>query len=141
MAARHEDRLMNILPVSLPSSYGGLAESHGLLRDEGDAIILEYKTKDALVGALKTKVQIARIPREVIASVTLRRRWLGLGGTMLEIQTTRLEPLADVPGMSMGHVSLSIARQHVVAARKFLDDLRLPSATPAKLVVPISDLE
>jgi hypothetical protein len=132
---------MNVVPVSLPWSYGGLAESQGLLRDEGDEIVLEYKTKDALIGALETKVQVARIPREALASMTLRQGWFGLGGATLEIQTTRLEPLAEVPGMSMGRVALTVSRQHVVAARKFVDDLRLPGSTPPKPVVPASDLE
>jgi hypothetical protein len=97
--------------------------------------------KDTPIGALETKVQVARMPREALASMTLSQGWLGLGGATLEIQTTHLEPLADVPGMSMGRVALAVARPHVAAARKFVDDLRLPGSTPTKPVAPTSDLE
>jgi len=67
--------------------------------------------------------------------VTLQKTWLGLK-TELVIQTTRMEPLADVPGMSQGRLVLEVAKRDRPAAEKLVADLRLPgplSTKPARL--------
>jgi hypothetical protein len=123
---------MNAVPVWMGYQYGGLAECVGLLRDEGDHVVLEYQTKEAFVGDMfRSNVREARIPRDILSSVTLRKIWLGLK-TELVIQTTRMEPVADVPGMSQGRLVLGIANGDRSAAEKLVADLRLPGPSPAK---------
>jgi hypothetical protein len=123
---------MNAVPVSLGYQYGGLAYSDGILRDEGDHLVLEYQTKEAVVGdMLKSSVREARIPRDVLSSVTLRHTWLGLK-TELVIQTTRMEFVANVPGMTRGQLVLGVARRDRPAAEKLVADLRLPGPVSAK---------
>src|SRR3954451_20680586 len=101
---------MNAVPVSLGYPYGGFAEGHGLLRDEGDHLVLEYQLQDAFIGALKSEVRRARIPRDLLVSVTMKRTWLGLGAELV-IQTSQMEQVADVPGMTQGRLALGIARR------------------------------
>lgn len=123
---------MNAVAVSLGSQYGGLAECEGLLRDEGDHLVLEYQIKEAIFGGvLKSDVREARIPRDTISSVTLRKTWLGFK-TELLIQTTRMGPVGDVPGMSQGQLILGIAEKDRPSAEKFVADLRLPDPSTAK---------
>jgi hypothetical protein len=131
---------MNVLPVSLGWSHGGLAESHGLVRDEGDAIVIEYKTKDVLLGAVQTDVKEARIARNDLASVSCQSKWFGLGGCVVVIQTTSLRPSAEIPGSTKGRVELHVDREHAALARKFVEDLRLPGAMIAKPTSPDPDL-
>jgi len=123
---------MNAVPVWLGYQYGGLAYCEGMLRDEGDHLVLEYQSKEAVVGGmLKSNVREARIPSDILSSVTLRKTWLGLK-TELVIQTTRMEPVADVPGMSRGRLVLGVAKTDRPAAEKIVADLRLPGPLSAK---------
>jgi hypothetical protein len=123
---------MNAVAVSLGSQYGGLAECEGLLHDEGDHLVLEYQIKEAVFGGiLKSDVREARIPRDTISSVMLRKTWLGLK-TELVIQTTRMAPVGDVPGMSQGQLVLGVSEKDRPAAEKFVADLRLPDPSAAK---------
>ena len=123
---------MIVVPVRLGYQYGGLAVCEGMLRDEGDHLVLEYQSKEALVGGmLKSNVREVRIPRDILSSVTLRKTWLGLK-TELVIQTTRMVPLADLPGMSQGQLALEIARRDRQSAEKLVADIRLPGPLSAK---------
>jgi len=123
---------MNVVAVSLGSQYGGLAEGDGMLRDEGDHLVLEYQIKEALFGGvLKSHVREARIPRDTISSVILRRTWLGLK-TELVIQTTRMTPVAEIPGMSRGQLILGVEAKDRLAAEKLVSDLGLPISSSAK---------
>jgi hypothetical protein len=131
---------MNVIPVSLGWSHGGLAQSHGLVRDEGEAIVIEYKTQDALLGAVQTGVKEARIARRDLASVICQSKWFGLGGCVVVIQTTSLKPSADIPGSTQGRVELHVDREHAALAKKFVEDLRLPGSTIEKPLAPDPDL-
>jgi hypothetical protein len=132
---------MNAVPVWVGYQYGGLAECAGLLRDEGDSLVLEYQIKESFIGdLLRSKVREARIPRETLSSVTLRKTWLGLK-TELVIQTTRMEPVADVPGMSQGKLVLVVAETDRPAAERLIADLRLPDAVSAKPAPVDADLD
>jgi len=116
---------MSVVPVSLGSHYQGFAESSGLLRDDGGDLVLEYQSQDAVVGILKSDVREARIPRDMISSVTIETGWFGLGVKVV-IQTTSMQPIADVPGMNQGRLVLGIARKDRPAADRLITGLNLP---------------
>ena len=123
---------MNAVPVWLGYQYGGLAECSGLLRDEGDDLVLEYQSKEALIGdMLRSSVRQARIPRELLASIVLKKTWLGFK-TQLVIRTTTLAPLANVPGMDKGVLVLQVAKNDREAAERLLADFGVPSTAAAK---------
>ncbi len=123
---------MNAVPVWLGYVYGGLAHCEGMLRVEGDDLVLEYQTKESVIGGvLKSGVQEARIPRDLLSSVKIQTRWFGQKTTLL-IQTARLEPVATVPGMSQGRLVLGVAKTDVPAAEKLVADLRLFDPIAAK---------
>ncbi|MGO9464461.1 MAG: hypothetical protein ACLQIB_46875 [Isosphaeraceae bacterium] len=122
---------MSVVPVALPSHYQGLAESSGLLRDDGGDLVLEYQSKDAVVGILKSGVRQARIPRDMIASVAIEIGWFGLG-TKVVIQTTSMQPIADVPGMDRGRLVLGVARKDRASAERLAAALSLPGPDSGK---------
>jgi hypothetical protein len=111
---------MKVLPFSVGDLYGGLGECHGLLRDEGGDLCLEYQVKDTLIGALRTGVRQVRIPGKQIADIRLKKGWFS---TKLVIQMATMEGLASVPGLDRGRLTLSIARKDRPAAEQFLDGL------------------
>jgi hypothetical protein len=119
------------LPVSLGHPYGGLAECDGLLRLEAVDLVLEYQTRDAVVGFVKSDVREARIPRDQIASVTIEKGWLGTS-TKVVIQTTRLKPVGDIPGVTQGRLVLRVASRDCPAAESLISDLQLDGSPPPK---------
>jgi hypothetical protein len=116
---------MNSVPFMLGELYQGFAKGHGLIRDEGDGLCLEFQVQDAVVGLIKGDIRQVRIPLADLASVSLERRWFGLS-TYLVIQGTRMEAVKDVPGMEQGRLVLGIARKDREAAAKFVAELHVP---------------
>ena len=111
-----------------------LAECVGLLRLEDGDLVLEYQTKDAVMGILKSNVREARIPRDMLASVTIRKQGLFGFNTKVVIQTTRMQPVpgTEIPGMTQGRLVLDVAREDVAAAEKLVADLGPEDSTSSK---------
>ena len=51
---------MNAVPIDLGDVYEGFASGHGLIRDEGDHICLEFQVQDAVVGLIKSGIKQVR---------------------------------------------------------------------------------
>jgi hypothetical protein len=122
---------MASLPVSLGHPYGGLAECEGLLRLEALDLVLEYQTRDSMLGIVKSGVREARIPRDQIASVTIEKGWFGTA-TKILIQTTRLKPVGDIPGMTQGRLVFGVAHKDRPVAETLVADLQLDGSPPPK---------
>ena len=116
--------MANAVPFTL-EIYGGFGKCEGLLRDDGEAIMLEFQMMDNFAGVIKTDVRRARIPLKDLVSVTLVKGWLGTSwlGLKIVLQAASMEALQDVPNMSQGRVELSIARKNREAAEQFVAGL------------------
>ncbi len=114
---------MNAVPIDLGDLYEGFANGHGLIRDEGDHLCLEFQVQDAVVGLIKSGVKQVRIPVADVASVALERKWFGLV-TRLVIQLASMKPVQDVPGIKQGRLVLGIARRDRDAAAAFVAALQ-----------------
>jgi hypothetical protein len=114
--------MIDALPFKIGEIYAGFGECHGLLRDEGEHLTIEFQVQDSVAGVLKSKIRHVQIPLDEIVSLTLTKGWLGTSwlGVKVAIQTSRLETLKDVPGASQGRIELSIARKDVEAAEMFV---------------------
>jgi hypothetical protein len=117
--------MMNTVPVKLPDMYEGLASCHGLIRDEGDQLSLEFQVQDGVLGVFKSGIRQVSIPLAELASVSLQRTWFGLCNRLV-IQVAHMDRVKDVPGMTQGRITLGIARKDREAARQFVDDLHVP---------------
>jgi hypothetical protein len=128
---------MRMSPVSVSIGFPSvlpLANCEGLLRIEDGDLVLEYQTKDAVVGILKSSVREARIPRDMLASVTIRKEGFFGFGTKVVIHTTRMQPVpgTDIPGMTQGRLVLDVGREDAQAAEKLVADLGLEDSTSSK---------
>ena len=117
---------MNVVPFKGHTGgfYDFLAESRGLLKDEGDYLTLEVQQQDVWFGILKSAVQSIRIPVSEVVSLGLTKGWLGaysLCGKLV-LQTTNVELLSELPAASQGRVRLTIARKDIEAAELFVED-------------------
>ncbi len=121
---------MNSVPFKV-DLYAGFGQCNGLLRDEGEHLVLEYQNQDKIAGILKSGVKQVRVPLNDLVSVTITKGWLGgrWMGVTIVLQAGRMETLQDVPGMRHGKVELSVASKDRDAAERFVSGLH--QETPA----------
>jgi hypothetical protein len=115
---------MNVVPFTIEGLFAGLGECSGLIKDEGQELTIEVQLQDAIAGILKSAVEKIRIPIQQVVSLTLTKGWLGTNwlGVKLELQTTNVELLSNLPGASQGRVQMKIARKDIEAAERFVDE-------------------
>jgi hypothetical protein len=106
---------MTAIAFQISDACGGLAHCHGLLRDDGESLVVEHQTQDGIVGIVKTEVQELRIPLKEIGSIALEETWFGWSSKLV-IQLTSMKHLASIPGMKHGRLILPIARSERPAA-------------------------
>jgi hypothetical protein len=112
---------MSSVPFTIPRLYGGFAECHGLLRDDGDSLVVEYQTQ--FCGLFRRRPRAVRVPLAQLESVEVRRHgWLRPRGVLV-IKAKSMLPLAAVPGSRRGEVELAIARRDRAAAEQFVAGL------------------
>src|SRR5439155_14728768 len=97
---------MKTLPFSIPHLYWGCGECHGLLRDEGTHLCLEYQVQ---FGILRTRPKTVRVPIKDLQTVELQKGWLGK--TALVLTASSLQAVGRVPGSRQGKVELHIDRK------------------------------
>src|SRR5271166_4207261 len=91
--------------------WAGFGMGEGLLHHEGTEICLEYQLKDGFVGAIKTGLKKVRVPLKDLVTVILEKAPSGQkwAGDKIAIQASHMDPLQDVPGASLGRITLWIA--------------------------------
>lgn len=115
---------MNAVPFKFDNMYEGFADGHGLIRDEGTHVSLEFQIQDSIVGLVKSGIKHVQIPVNDLAAVRLERRWFGLV-TKIVLQASRMDVVKDVPGMVQGKLELGIARKDRDLAKQFVDGLHV----------------
>jgi serine/threonine protein kinase len=108
------ERRGTVLPVKT-SAYGGLGEAHGLLRLEGENLLLELEI--SFLKLARSSVREIKIPLSDIGSVTLDRKMFT---SVLILRAQRLRSLSEIPGASEGKVELEVARGDVPLAEQFV---------------------
>ena len=104
------------LPFSIPGTYQGFAEVAGLATLDGDALVLEFEVKDAVLGLLRSGVEAVRLPVDDLASVSLDQSWLHAD---LVVRARSMRSVRELPGSRQGQVSLRIARRDRATAEEF----------------------
>jgi hypothetical protein len=115
---------MNAVPFTM-DVFAGLGKCEGILREEPGHLVIEYQSRDAIAGIVKSDVRSVTVALKDLASVTITKGWLGTSwmGVKIELQGVRMESLKDVPGMCQGKVVLGIARKDRDAAERFVAGL------------------
>jgi len=95
------------VPVTLDSSWGGLASNSGLLRLEGDTLVLEFETKDDVLKVLKSGVKRFAVPLTEVEACRWHRGWFG---GKIELSVRRMNVLDGIAGAGQGRVTLGVSR-------------------------------
>lgn len=101
--------LTQTVPVKLEDSLGGFAENAGLLRLDGETLVLEFDSRLGGLDFLKSEVKRFAIALAELESCRWKPGWLG--GT-IELGLRSMARLGEIPGAAQGEVKLTVARRH-----------------------------
>ncbi|MGE3802090.1 MAG: hypothetical protein AB7H80_13805 [Candidatus Kapaibacterium sp.] len=108
------------IPFSFPETYGGLAETDGIARFDGQHLTLEFQVRDAVFGVVKSEVKEILLPVEEIASVHYKR---GRFSGRLSIRSHKI--VQEIPVQKGGEFILSFKRRHRDEGEEFASILQL----------------
>ena len=120
---------MNAVPFKINNVFGGLGECHGLLRQEGKLLVLEFQVQDSVLNVIKGDVKSVEIPLADVARIQLHRRWLGFSNS-LEVQLSRMDLAEQVPAMQHGLLTLAIRRRDVPLATTLIESTQRSGSGP-----------
>lgn len=96
------------VPVTLDYSWGGFASNSGLLRLEGETLVLEFETKDGVLEVLKSGVKRYDLPLTELEACQWHRGWFG---GKIELSVRSMNALEGIAGAAQGRVTLGVARK------------------------------
>lgn len=110
------------IPVKLADSFEGFAESKGLLLLKDESILIQYQTKDAILGVVKSGLTEVKIPLSHLVELSYKK---SLFGNKLILKVDDLRIIAKLPECDNNEVSLSIARKDIDEAIDFVRAIKL----------------
>jgi len=113
---------MNTLPFKIPGVLTDFADSEGIARIEGEALVLEFQVKDNVFGVLKSAPQEVAIPFAELAEAVFRKRFFT---GVLTLRARRLATLATVPGIKENELQLRCKRRDLATAAEFASRLSM----------------
>jgi len=105
-------------------AYGGLGEVQGLAHLDEQGLSLQFSTRDALFGVLKSSTRTLRIPFAALQSVRYSAGWFWLM-PRIELRARDLDVLRQLPESEQGHVTLHMRWRDRHDGRAFAADLEL----------------
>lgn len=97
------------VPVTMADSWAGLAQNSGLLRLEGDALILEFETQDGVLQVLKSGIKRFALPLRELEKCAWQPGWRG---GKIELSVRSMCALEGIAGAARGCVTLKVAHKH-----------------------------
>lgn len=97
-----------ILPFKADEVYAGMAETQGMLQVHKQGLLLEFQTKDAIFGLVKSKVKKLEISLGELADVELRTRFWK---SQLLLHINNMKTLNKFPAAQEGVIKLHIKRK------------------------------
>ena len=113
---------MHTVPFSISDAYEGLADVDGLARFDGQALTLEFQTKDAFFGMIKSDVQNVQISLTDLASVHFAKKMFG---ATLTLRVHSMALVEKIPGARRGEIKLRFARKHRDEAHTLVSQVQL----------------
>jgi hypothetical protein len=98
----------------------GLMETEGLVFLQDDSLIIEYQSKDSVLGLLKSSVKEMKVEFDEITNAKLEQKFWS---SELVIQGKSLRTFRSLPGSSAGALRLKVSRQSANAATNLIGQL------------------
>lgn len=113
---------MTTVPFKPSDQLGGLAECSGMLALERSSIVVEFQSKDALIGVLKSKIKRIEIPFDKIEVITLKN---SLFGARIVLRVSDFELQSRVPSPGCGDIVFKIRRKYSLDATELVSAVQL----------------
>ncbi len=110
------------LPFKIKDVFEGFAESSGILRLEDESVWMEFQTKDAIFGAIKSEPKKIEILISDIEELDFKK---SIFGSKLTIRLSKIGDYAQIPNQDAGEIVVSIERRNVEAALSFVSGVKL----------------
>jgi|ETN07SMinimDraft_1059922.scaffolds.fasta_scaffold54976_2 hypothetical protein len=110
------------IPIKFKDSYEGLAESSGLLSMDDNQFIIQFETKDAFLGVIKSGLKTIQIPLKNVIELGYKK---SIFGNKITILVDDLSYIEEVPNRDNNQVTLIIERKHIETAIDFVRAIRL----------------
>lgn len=112
--------------------YAGLAKADGLVRLEGNTLVLEFQIQDRALGVLKSELRELRIPIFEIEHLELANGLLRKPRLIVQTETMRVS--RQIPGSEHGTFSLTLENAHRLAARHLIETVEVAKARERALL-------
>lgn len=123
------DHSTHITPFKLAQSDNFLMESSGIIRLEAKHLIIEYQSRDSVIGLVKSGVNEVRLSLNDVQHITFKK---GFFTNTMRIQAKAMRAFEKVPGSIQGAVELNVKRTDrknaeylVSAANLLMSEMRL----------------
>ena len=103
-------------------AYGGWGKVQGMAGFDERGLLLQFTTRDALFGVLKSGMREVRIPIEALRNVQYRAGFLWLMPA-IELRVRERSALKDLPESEQGRLRLRVAFRDRHEAREFAQEL------------------
>lgn len=110
-----------ILPFELKEPHVGLMRLSGLLRLQGDALVLEYQKTDNVLRVIKMEPQVVTIP---LSDILFADAHSNIFKSYFHLRVSRFGLLNDLFDGGSGEVKLKIKRSNRDIAFDIADELR-----------------
>lgn len=110
------------VPFKITDVYEGFAETDGIILFADGSIKLQFQTKDAIFGAIKSSVKEIILPLPAIQDMHLRK---GLWRHALIIRVSDLKLLEQIPKQKAGEMKLKIKRRDADLALSLVSNVKL----------------
>ena len=110
------------IPIKLNDSFEGFAESKGLLLLKNGAVIIQFQTKDAILGMVKSDLKTVDIPLENLIEISYKK---SIFGNKLILLVDNLSFVEQLPSSDSNEIVLSIARKDIDTAIDLVRALKL----------------
>ncbi len=106
--------------------YGGFAQCVGNITASGNCLVIEFQTKDAVVGAIKSQVKSIQIPFSQLRTFQVTKKWYS--SPKILIETKSLAGTQNYPSQTAGTLCLKISKSHIDIARQICSKVNLAIA-------------
>jgi hypothetical protein len=89
-------------------AFAGFGAIQGVARLEPSGLRLQYQTRDAVLGVLRSGMKSTLVPVESLVLATFRSGFLGLF-PKIEVRVSDLTSIADIPSTEGGKLKLRVA--------------------------------
>lgn len=110
---------MDSVPFSC-EAFAGFGEIQGIARAQPDGLLLQYQTRDAVLGVLRSGMKSALVPAQSLVSARYRAGFLWMF-PRIEVRLSDLSAVAEIPSTEGGRLVLKVAFGDRADARRLAE--------------------